>query len=123
MSEMIERVAKAMSVADSDCDLWDAISEDGDGCGYLGKNEYRLMARAAIEAMREPTGKMVKAACGAMSPAKRPTPDRVSSAQKHRIRYQAMIDAALTKSSISPDLDKAIQDELDHPPASILKED
>lgn len=44
---------------------------------------------------RDPTNAMLKAACASMSPGKRPTPDRVSVKQKHRIRYGAMIDAAL----------------------------
>lgn len=64
MSEMVEMMARAMSVADKGDDLWDVMSEDGDGCGYVGKNEYRAMARAGIEAMRKPTEAMVIAARG-----------------------------------------------------------
>jgi len=50
---------------------------------------------AAIEAMRSPNKRMLKAAAKAMSPAKRPTQKRVSVARKHAIRYVSMIDAAL----------------------------
>ena len=59
VNEMIERVARAMSVKDKGGDYWDFMSEDGDGYGYVGKNEYRVMARAAIEAMRKPTEAML----------------------------------------------------------------
>jgi hypothetical protein len=60
MSEMVERVARAMAVVDKGDDMWDVVSDDGDGYGYVGKNEYRAMARAAIEAMREPTEAMIR---------------------------------------------------------------
>lgn len=52
MSGMVERVARAMSVKDKGDDHWDVMSEDGDGYGYVGRNEYRAMARAAIEEWR-----------------------------------------------------------------------
>lgn len=52
-------------------------------------------ARAAIRALRDPTRDMVWAAQSAMTPEKRPTPEWVSCRKKHRIRYAAMIDAAL----------------------------
>lgn len=79
MSEMIERVAKAICAQIGDVDWHDSI--------YL--------AKASIEAMREPDNAMLHAAAKAMSPGRRPTPDRVSCKQKHTIRYQAMIVAAL----------------------------
>lgn len=44
---------------------------------------------------RCPNKQMVRAACAAMSPGKRPTPERVSVARKHAIRWNAMINAAL----------------------------
>lgn len=53
MTDMTETVAKAMAVADKGGDYWDVMSEDGDGYGYMGKNEYLVMARAAIAAMFE----------------------------------------------------------------------
>ena len=55
------------------------------------------LAIAVIAAMRNPTKKMSGAASKAMSPAKRPTPERVSVNAKHAIRYRAMIDEALTQ--------------------------
>lgn len=64
--------------------------------GYgMTPSEASEYARAAIEAMAAPTSKMCKAACAAMSPGKRPTPNRVSHKAKHAIRYRAMIQAAL----------------------------
>lgn len=45
---------------------------------------------------KEPTRAMLKAACAAMSPASRPTADWVSVKEKHKIRYYAMIRAAVT---------------------------
>jgi hypothetical protein len=45
--------------------------------------------------LREPSNKMLAAAAAAMSPTKRPTQDWVTVKEKHRIRYRAMIDAAL----------------------------
>jgi hypothetical protein len=41
----------------------------------------------------EPTKRMLKAACKAMSPKYRPTSEFVSVNEKHRIRYVAMINA------------------------------
>lgn len=61
MSEMVERVARAMAVKDKGDDHWDVMSEDGDGYGYVGKNEYRAMAQAGIVSMREPTEPMLQA--------------------------------------------------------------
>lgn len=53
MNAMIERVARA---------LYDAQSDDGDWLmhesGGPVRTEYRAMARAAIEALREPTNAM-----------------------------------------------------------------
>jgi hypothetical protein len=57
-----------------------------------------VCARSAIEAMRTPTPKMLRAAGKAMSPEKRPTKKRVGCKAKHGIRYRAMIDAALKTS-------------------------
>lgn len=55
----------------------------------------RQRARTVMEAIRKPNNAMLKAACAAMSPGKRPTQKRVSCKAKHGIRYRAMIDAAL----------------------------
>lgn len=42
---------------------------------------------------KRPTNRMLKAACKAMSPEYRPTPLWVGAREKHRIRYEAMIEA------------------------------
>ncbi len=89
MSEMVERMAMAMD------EHWKKHGLDSHQPYHLG------MARAALEAMREPTSTMLKASCGAMSEGKRPTPDRVSSKEKHRIRYRAMIDAELSRQTFA----------------------
>lgn len=99
MSEMIERVAKAIALADfGTADEWAvAISVHA--------------ARAAMEAMREPTSKMNASACNALKKHIESFSDeerarrwegrqdaagwRVPNKEKHRVRYQAMIDAAL----------------------------
>lgn len=54
---MIERVAKALSIADGNHP--DACSNDEDEIPYW--TLYVKMARAAIEAMREPTEEMANA--------------------------------------------------------------
>jgi hypothetical protein len=50
---------------------------------------------------RKPTKKMLRAACSAMSPGKRPTSKRVSVKAKHGIRYRAMVDAYLEESTMT----------------------
>lgn len=77
MNEMIERVAKAIW-----SDYW-----DGEGCSWAEMEESSRqtalsMARAAIEAMREPTEAMLEAQFGQPSPAD---------------CWRAMIDAAVPK--------------------------
>ena len=60
MSEMVERVAKALYIAE----IGPAIGPfdwDIDEAGEVAARNYRKMARAAIEAMREPTEAMVRA--------------------------------------------------------------
>lgn len=62
MSEMIERVARAMAERDSM-----GATEDGPDKPYRHWQSYVPMAEAAIEAMRTPTKDMVEAgddACG-----------------------------------------------------------
>jgi hypothetical protein len=59
MSEsMVERVARAMAEKNRGCDLWDEISDESD-TDYVGRNDYRDMARAGIAAMRMPTKGMI----------------------------------------------------------------
>lgn len=63
----------------------------------IGHAEARACARAAIEAMREPTSLMVRNAEKAMLNEYRPKKYKhhVSCSRKHRIRYSAMIEGAL----------------------------
>jgi hypothetical protein len=107
MSEMVERVAKALwavSAEPENGDSWEALSEDW-------RDNFRTHSRTAIEAMREPTSAMAAKACNALkrhidslSEEERETrwPGRkddkgwrVPNKEKHKVRYQAMIDAAL----------------------------
>lgn len=85
-SDMVERVAAA-------------IEEEGSYVmpGENRRDVFLREARAAIAAMRNPNKPMIHAACKALSPGRRPTPERVSVKEKHRIRFSAMIDAALGK--------------------------
>lgn len=69
MSEMVERVAKAIEDADIE-----------NGCDYIG------MARAAIAAMREPTSGMISASAKCNI-----EPEMML----HKQRWKAMIDEAL----------------------------
>lgn len=79
MSEMVERVARAMADRSkarvAGLHLLNAIPMDGE-------EDFMKMARAAIEAMREPTGAMEDAAFS-------------STLTIPKRGYQAMIDAAL----------------------------
>ena len=56
-----------------------------------------LAGRDSVVVPRDPSPAMIRAACRAMSPARRPTEQWVSVREKHTIRYRAMIDAACTK--------------------------
>lgn len=76
---MIERVAKAICIAD-DFDWVSRISSDETA---YRQDKYMRIARAAIEAMREPTEKMVFSA------------DWIENGTMDA--YRAMIDAALNK--------------------------
>ena len=75
---MIERVARAMAKAASPLP-WEMGDEEW-------RNDFRTLARAAIEAMREPTPEMFIAA-------------RTPSVGTTRAEWQAMIDAAIGKTS------------------------
>ena len=83
-NDMIERVARAI------CEV-----QFGKGCGVTP--EDLLQARAAIEAMRVPTPRMISNAKKAMLNEYRPKKYKhhVSCSRKHRIRYAAMIEGAL----------------------------
>jgi hypothetical protein len=84
---MVERVAQAICGDDNPANIL-AI--------------HRIRAVAAIQAMREPTNSMLKAAAKSMSPEHRPTPEYLSVKEKHRARYRAMIDAALGGEKLQP---------------------
>ena len=72
---------------------------EGDGVlNQMSEIVTRLELAGWVIVPREPTTAMLKAACASMSPGKRPTPDRVNVKEKHRIRYGAMIDAAVARS-------------------------
>ncbi len=89
MSPMVEKVAQAITDAFTNGNVqFEDVEEHH-------RRPYLEAARAAIEAMSDPSPKMCNAACAAMSPGKRPTPNRVSHKAKHAIRYRAMIQAAL----------------------------
>ena len=94
MSEMIDRIARAMATANSGGDYWDEKSEDGDGRGYLGKNEYRMMAVASIDMIREPTDAMINAA---MAPYRHEIDEKMRAAFDETIRgyWRSMIDEML----------------------------
>ena len=100
MSEMIERVARAI------CEAERMNPDDALG-GWV---HWRDAARAAIEAMREATEEMFEMGHSEL----------IEGGDIHSA-WHAMIDQALGKSNISPALDQAIQDELDHPPKSIIE--
>jgi len=52
-----------------------------------------ILPKGCMIAPQEPTKLMIKAACASMSPGKRPTQEWVSSPEKHKIRYRAMMKA------------------------------
>lgn len=96
MSEMIERVAQAIDPLP-----WTDLARDHWRKGGVeeGKEAARAKARAAIEAMREPTEAMVKAGTIGWDPMDgsgvRPVFDPTKP-------YEAMIDAALNDKSPPP---------------------
>ena len=78
MSEMIERVAKAIHhYRPNRVEPWER-------CVESYKKELRMQAKAAIEAMREPTNKMVK-----------PYIDAYYRDEDMKTAWREMIDAAL----------------------------
>lgn len=85
--QMVLRVAQAIGTTRFP-QPWEEIPE-------IGRKVLLREARVAVEAMREPNKKMLKAACRALSPGRRPVPERVSSKVKYEIRWKAMVDAAL----------------------------
>lgn len=57
--------------------------------------EAGAIVEVVLLSVRSPTNAMLCAAAKIMSYEHRPTLDWVSSSEKHRLRWQAMIDAAL----------------------------
>ena len=90
MSEMVERVARAIwqeSVGRADWYKWETFRPDA-----WGRCLSMAQARAAIEAMREPTEAMIEAARNEDDPG---FCDEPGFAAPHKDAWQAMIDAAL----------------------------
>lgn len=91
-NDMIERVARAIYEGRNGprCTPWAHQPK-------AHQEPYLKDARAAIEAMREPTSLMVRNAEKAMLNEYRPKKYKhhVSCSRKHRIRYSAMIEGAL----------------------------
>ena len=125
MSEMIERVAKALCVADGfDPDGLIAYAKAGRPEAVEDWKQYQRRARAAIKAMREPTRAMMDCLYDEDWPAdaerakleQRRTGNAIvpyeSDAECVYGQYQRLIDAALTDPLPSPDarpLPKALE--------------
>jgi len=64
MSEMIERVARALYERENAGNPFPGAAEHfaWDGPNFKGQNTWREMARVAIKVMREPTDEMCEAA-------------------------------------------------------------
>lgn len=95
MSEMIERVARALCAAD-DLNWEEQADPQTSGSGDNNQAAYLHAARAAIEAMRDPTDAMIAAG---IAQANICTDDQTASAAcvpEHA--WPAMIDAALAVS-------------------------
>ena len=85
---MIERVAKAIFASEY-TGPWDTLDEEG---SIESKEIFRRMARAAIEAMREPTPDMGLAGYTAFD---KFGEDAVLGPEELVATWQSMIDAAL----------------------------
>jgi len=85
MSEMIERVARALCRQYELDDGFSPEQADRAAAGDMHRNFIKA-ARATIEAMREPTDEMLAAGCAG---------DQEGSFSKSRMDWQAMIDEAL----------------------------
>jgi hypothetical protein len=91
-SEMVERVARELFVADNAADGHDDVQWINDTLDWE-RDEYRAKARAWMEAMREPTVEMVDAVYS--------VDNKPSCIRNHdvpgdqlRVPYKTMIDAA-----------------------------
>lgn len=91
MSEMIERVARAMAKVNDDLGLIEEFGRydvERAGGESVERIDYLAMARAAIEAMRESTDSMLFAGCSSLVSQDQQPPSV-------RAAFGAMIDAAL----------------------------
>lgn len=61
----------------------------------LSDDQALTAATAVIRSLREPTALMMRNAAKIMTHEHRPSLEHYSHKQKHRLRYQAMIDGAL----------------------------
>ncbi len=89
MNEMVERVAEAMWLEDTQDVKWEFAQRN-----YAPG--YRVRARAAIAAMREPTEAMVRAGDLAQTEARGPKLG-AQVAMASSVPWRAMIDAALVE--------------------------
>lgn len=74
-----------------------SIAAEADDEFEPNRDFWMPYALAAVRALREPDNDMLHAMAKAMSPGRRPTPERVSVKQKHKIRYTAAIDVILSE--------------------------
>ncbi len=96
--DMVDRVAAAMEAAlRDDKTLIVYVGSPGETVLVDGDVDFRLLARAAIAAMRAPNEKMVKAGIGALAVADYGMPE-YGPEDAAEMTFSAMIDAALTSS-------------------------
>jgi hypothetical protein len=97
MNEIVERVAKAMwERANSTLPEDLRAPWEGDDFGPIHQDEWRANARAALQAMREPT--MLQLASGQWAQFENPSPpvrDCVEANARAEKIWKAMIDRAL----------------------------
>jgi hypothetical protein len=100
-SEMVERVARALALASLDEETRETVNLDAHMARV--RNHYQYLARAAIEAMREPTDEMANKAIEASYGITRERAVAIGKADKWDGRrqdlindYQIFINAALS---------------------------
>lgn len=99
MTNMIEQVARAICTADAND--WDTLTQSYNG--RMRQHDLERYARAAIEAMREPTPDMVSAGGSTAFGGTRDDSFAELAEGMARDAYAAMIDAALTETTHSAD--------------------
>lgn len=98
MTDMIERVAKAM-LDQLAREIGVQIARRLDD--YAGADEHRKLARAAIEAMREPTPEMLHAAATAPMPLAMFDSRKAEQRARAKVQWRAAIDTALDGASMN----------------------